>query len=77
MKGLRTPFRKNLIQKIEKTVKSEVKLPHVNKKSLARKRIFVQTPFSHSTLKLEGNNSHRKATRSISCFGVTIITTPI
>ena len=44
---------KNAIQKIEKTVKIRVKLPHVNKKPLARNRIFVQTPFSHSTLKLE------------------------
>ena len=44
---------KNLLQKIEKkTVKIKVKLPHVKKKSLARKRIFVHTPFSHSTLKL-------------------------
>ena len=37
----------NPIQKIERTVKIKVKLPHVNKKSLAKKRIFVQTPFSH------------------------------
>ena len=29
---------------------------HVNKKSLARKPIFVQTPFSHSTLTLERKN---------------------
>ena len=43
------------IQKIEKTVKIKVKLPHVNKKPLARKRISVQTPFSHTTLKLERN----------------------
>ena len=47
MNGLEKPFRKNPIQKIEKTVKIKVKLPHVNKKPLARKRIFVQTPFSH------------------------------
>ena len=47
---------KNPIQKIEKTVKIKVKLPHVNKKPLARKRIFVQTPFSHSTLNLERKN---------------------
>ena len=39
--------------KKEKTVKTKVKLPHVNKKSLARKQISVLTPFSHSTLKLE------------------------
>ena len=44
---------KNPIQKIEKTVKIRVKLPHVNKKPLPGNRIFVQTPFSHSTLKLE------------------------
>ena len=37
---------KNRSKKIEKT-KNQVKLPHVKKKPLARKRIFVQTPFSH------------------------------
>ena len=37
----------------KKTAKIKVKLPQVNKKSLARKQIFVQTPFSHFTLKLE------------------------
>ena len=46
MNGLGKPFRKNPIQKIEKTVKMQVKLPHVNKKPIARKRSFVQTPFS-------------------------------
>ena len=56
-------FEKNSIQKIEKTVKIKVKLPHVNKKPLARKRIFVQTPFSHSTLNLEQKISRRKTTR--------------
>ena len=68
------------IQKIEKTVKIEVKLLHANKKPLARNRIFVQTPFSQSTLKLERNNftpQNRSLFRSISCFGVTKITTPI
>ena len=50
------PFLKINRQKIEKTVKIKVKLPHVNKKPLARKRIFVKTLFSHSTLKLERNN---------------------
>ena len=44
---------KNPIQKIEKTVKIRVKLPHLNKKPLPRNRIFVQTPFSHSTFRLE------------------------
>ena len=42
---------KNPIQKIKPTVKIKVKLPHVNKKPLARKQIFVQTPFSYTTLK--------------------------
>ena len=44
---------KNPIPKYEKTVKIRVKLPNVNKKPLPRNRIFVQTPYSHSTLKLE------------------------
>ena len=39
--------------KNRKTVKIRVKLPHVNKKPLPRNRTFVQTLFSHSTLKLE------------------------
>ena len=47
---------KNPTQKIEKRVKIKVKLSHVHKKPLARKRIFVQTPFSHSALKLEQKN---------------------
>ena len=47
MNGLVKPFRKNPIKKSKKkTVKIKVKLPHVNKKPLARKRIFVQTSFS-------------------------------
>ena len=80
MSGLGKPFRKkNPIQKIENTVKIKVKLPHVNKNSLARKRIFVQTPFSHSTLNLERKKftpQNHSLFRSISCFGVTKITTP-
>ena len=57
---------KNPIQKIEKTVKIRVELPHVNKKPLPRNRIFVQTPISHSTLKLDEKNSCRKTTRFFS-----------
>ena len=63
MNGLGKSFRKKLDSEIEKTVKNKVKLPLVNKKPLARKRTFVQTPFSHSTLKLERKNSRRKTTR--------------
>ena len=42
---------KNMI-KNRKTVKTRVKLPRVNKKPRARKQIFVQSLFSHSTLKI-------------------------
>ena len=80
MNGLGKTFRKQSGQKIEKTEKIKAKLPHVNKKPLARKRIFVQTPFSHSTLYLERKNftpQNHSLFRSTSCFGVTKITTPI
>ena len=56
---------KNPIQKIEKTEKIKAKLPHVNKKPLARKRIFVQTPFSHSTLNVERKNHYSNLTSKI------------
>ena len=55
-----------------------MKLPHVNKKQLPR--IFVQTPFSHTNLKLEQKKftpQKHSLFRSISCFGLTKITTPI
>ena len=42
----------------KKTVKNKVKLTHVKKQPIARKRIFVQTPFSHSALKLELKKFH-------------------
>ena len=80
MNGLENHLEKNPIQKTEKTVKIKVKLPHVNKKPLARKRNFVQTPFSHSNLNLEQKNftpQNHSLFRSTSCFGVTKITTPI
>ena len=51
-----------------------MKLPHVNKNPLARRRIFFQTPFSHSTLKLEQKHftpPNHSLFRSTSCFGVT------
>ena len=80
MNGLGKPFRKNPIQQIEKTEKIKAELPHVNKKPLAIKRIFVQTPFSHSTFNSERKNftpQNHSLFRSTSCFGVTKITTPI
>ena len=79
MHGLGKAFRKNPIEKIEKTEKIKKKLPHVNKKPLARKRIF-QTLFSYSTLKLEPKNftpQNHSFFRSTPCYGVTKITTPI
>ena len=47
MNGKHFRREKNPIQKIEKTVKIKVKLPHVNRKPLARRRIFSRTPFAH------------------------------
>ena len=57
MNGSEKPFRKKIQFKKSKKLKIKVKLTHVNKK-LARKRIFVRTPFSHSTLKSEQKNIH-------------------
>ena len=72
---------KKAIQKIEKkTVKIKVKSSHVNKKPLAIKRIFVQTSFSHSILKLKQKHflpENHSLFCSFSCFGLTEITTPI
>ena len=68
--GLGKLFRKIRSKKSKKTVKIRVKFPHVNKKPLPRNRIFVQTPFSHSTLKLEPKNSRRKTTRFLAPFPV-------
>ena len=80
MNGLKKRFRKKLNPKNKKTVKIRVKLPHVNKKPLSRKWIFVQTPFSHSTLNLERKkftSQNYSLFRSTSWFGRTKITTPI
>ena len=43
MSELGKPFLKKSDRKNQKTVKIEVKLPYVNKKPLARKRIFVHS----------------------------------
>ena len=72
MSELGKPFRKNSIQKIEETIKTKVKLPYVNKKPLARERIFVQTPFSHSSLKIEQKNSRRKTTGIFAPFSLSV-----
>ena len=35
------------------TTKNEVKVPHVNQKPHPGRRVFVQTPLSHSSLNLQ------------------------
>ena len=78
--NLEKPFRKNPIQKIEKSTRNQSEIAACEQKPLARKRIFVQTPFSSSTLKLERKNftpQNHLLFRSASCFGVTKITRPI
>ena len=62
MNGLGKSLRKNPIQKIEKTVKIKVKLPHANKNHQQESEFLVKHRF-HSTLKLEQKNSRRKTTR--------------
>ena len=59
---------------LKKSYPKKLKKKTVNKNPLARKRIFVQTPFSHSTLKLERKKftpQKKLLLRSISCFGLT------
>ena len=73
MNTLGKPYEKYQIKNRKKTVNINVKMPHVNKRSPAIKRIFVQTPFSHSTLKLERKNftsQNHSFFRSTSCFGM-------
>ena len=76
----RKPLRKKSDPKNlkKKQYKNKVKWPHVNKKTLARKRIFVQTPVSSSNLKLEQKNftpENHSFFCSTSCSGIIKITT--
>ena len=78
MNGLEKPFGKKSDPK-NRNSKNQNEIAACDK-LLARKRIFVQTPFSHSTLHLERKNftpQDHSLFRSISCFGVTKLTTPI
>ena len=70
MNGLKT-IPKKLDRKIQKTLNIKVKMPHLNTKPLARKRILVQTPLSHSTLKSEQKTfpPQNHFFPSTSCFG--------
>ena len=58
----------------------KVKLPHVNKKPLLRKQIFVRTRCSHSTLKLVKISSREKIFQAaqITCFFAPLpVSTPL
>ena len=80
MNALGKPYRKkNPIQKILEKSKIQSEIAAYVKKPLARKRIFVQTPFSHFTLELREKKSRRKTPRFSLHFRfvVTTITTPI
>ena len=69
----------NPIQKIENS-KNQSEINSCEKKSIPGKRIVVQTPFSHSTLKTERKifrPQNHSLFRSTSCFDVTKISTPI
>ena len=71
MSGFGKPFRKKSDPKNRKNSKIKVKLPHVDKKPQARKPIFVQTLFSHSTLKLKRKKftpQNHSLFRSTSCL---------
>ena len=66
--------------RIRKNSKNRNEIAACEKKRLARNRIFVQTQFFHSTLKIERENftpQNRSLFRSTSYFGLTKITTPI
>ena len=56
----------------QEQLKIKVQLPHANKKPLARKRLFVHTSFSQSTLKLEQKISRRKTPRFLAPLAVSV-----
>ena len=56
MNGLGEPFRKKSDPKKQKNSKNQSEIAACEQKPLPRNRILVQTPFSHSTLKLEQKN---------------------
>ena len=72
---------KNPIQKIEKkNSKNQSKDAACEQKTTSEKANFCSNTNSHSTLKLERKKftpQNYSLFRSISCFGVTKITTPI
>ena len=70
MNGLGEPFRKKSDPKKRKNSKNQSEIAACEQKPLPRNRILVQTPFSHSTLKLEQKKSRPKTTRFFAPFPV-------
>ena len=71
MNGLEKPFRTKSDPKNKKNRKNQSEIAACEKKPLARNPIFVQTPFSHSTLNFERKNftlQNHSLFRSTSCF---------
>ena len=67
-------------RKNRKNSKNQSEIAACEQKITTDKANFFQTSYSHSTLKLERKNftpQNHSLFRSISCFGVTKITTPI
>ena len=58
MNGLEKPFRENPIQKIEKPVKNNVKLPHVNKKITTEKTNFCSSAVFSLYFKFRAKKFH-------------------
>ena len=75
------PLEKKSDKKNEKNSKNQSEIAACEqKKPVARKQTFVQTLFSHPTLKLERKSfrpQNQSLFRSTSCFDVTKITTAI
>ena len=74
MNGLGKPLRKKSNPNNREYIENQSENAHVNKKSDARRPIFVEKPFSHTEKILRRKTTHFFTT---SCFGVTNITTPI
>ena len=64
MNGMGKPFRKKSDPNYQKNGKNQSET--AAREPLTRKRIFVQTPFSHSSLKLECKKISRHKTTPVS-----------
>ena len=81
MKRLRQLLRKKFYRKNRKNSKNQSEIAASEQRTTSEKaNFFVQTPLSHSTLKIEQKtftSENHSLFRSTSCFGVSKITTPI